>query len=174
MGIDLIIIFTAIIACFKGLKNGLIIALFSVIALIIGLAAALKLSVVVAERISSSSSRLLPFISFLLVFLAAALLVSFVGRILNKSVQLAMLGWINRFAGMILYILIYLIILSILFFYTKQLSLFSEQRFEDSKLYPIIKDLGPWIINSIGKIIPLFKDMFDELQSFFSGIAQKI
>lgn len=174
MGIDVFIILTAITAAFKGLKNGLIIALFSVIGLIIGLAAALKLSVVVAEKISSSSSKLLPFFSFLIVFLAVALLVSIVGRIINKSVQLAMLGWINRFAGMGLYILIYLIILSIIFFYTKQLSIFSDQRFEDSRFYPFIKDLGPWVINSLGKIIPLFKDMFNELQSFFSGIAQKV
>ncbi len=174
MGIDVVIILSAIMACFKGLKNGLITALFSVIALVIGLAAALKLSVVVAEKISSTSSRLLPFISFLIVFLAVVILVSIVGRIINKSVQFAMLGWINRFAGMLLYLLIYFITLSIIFFYTKQLLIISEQRFEDSKFYPLIKDLGPWVINSVGKIIPLFKDMFNELQKFFSGIAQKI
>lgn len=174
MGIDLVIICTAIIACYKGLKNGLIIALFSVLALIVGLAAALKLSVVVAEKISSTSYRLLPFFSFLLVFICATLLVSIVGRIINKSVQLAMLGWINRFAGMVLYLIIYFIILSVIFFYTKQLKIFSEESFAGSKFYPLIKDLGPITINGVGRFIPFFKDMFQELQSFFSGMAQKI
>ena len=174
MGIDLVIIFTSIVACFKGLKNGLIIAVFSVIALIMGLAAALKLSVVVAGLISSSTSRFIPFLSFLIVFLGVALLVSLVGRLLNKSFQIAMLGWVNRLAGLILYLLIYLIILSILFFYIQHLSILNSQNFSDSKFYPVIENLGPGVINNVGKIIPLFKDMFNELQIFFSGVAQKI
>jgi hypothetical protein len=30
------------------------------------------------------------------------------------------------------------------------------------------------VINGIGKIIPLFKDMFAELENFFEKLAQKI
>jgi membrane protein required for colicin V production len=45
--IDIVFAILIIIACIKGYQKGLIIALFSIIAFILGLAAALKLSSVV-------------------------------------------------------------------------------------------------------------------------------
>ena len=48
MIIDIIVVIILILAAIKGFRQGLIVALFSVIAFIVGLAAAIKLSVVVA------------------------------------------------------------------------------------------------------------------------------
>ena len=70
--IDIIFAIIIIIACIKGYQKGLIIAVFSIIAFIIGLAAALKLSAVVAGWLNGQaniSAKWLPFISFALVFL---------------------------------------------------------------------------------------------------------
>ena len=60
-----------ILAIIKGYQKGLIIAIFSIIAFIVGLAAALKLSTVVAAYLKDSisiSAKWLPFIAFALVF----------------------------------------------------------------------------------------------------------
>ncbi|MES2882370.1 MAG: CvpA family protein, partial [Bacteroidota bacterium] len=71
MLLDIIAIGLLIFAIYKGLRKGLIVALFSFIAFIVGLAAALKLSAVAAGYIGqavSISDRWLPVIAFFLVF----------------------------------------------------------------------------------------------------------
>ena len=42
-----------------------------------------------------------------------------------------------------------------------------------SRTYPYIAPWGPKVINNLGKIIPIFKDMFADLEDFFAGIAKK-
>ena len=67
MLIDFIFAALMVIACIKGYQRGLILAVFSIVAFIIGLAAALKLSTVVADWMKDSisvSAKWLPFISF--------------------------------------------------------------------------------------------------------------
>ena len=74
MFIDLVFVVILVVAVFKGLRNGFIIAVFSLLALVIGLAAAMKLSTYAAQYLAGStniSARWLPFVSFLLVFLLA-------------------------------------------------------------------------------------------------------
>ena len=75
MILDIIVAVILILAVIKGYRQGLIVALFSFIALIIGIAAAMKLSVVAAGYIGKAvniSDRWLPIISFAVVFLIGA------------------------------------------------------------------------------------------------------
>ena len=173
MVIDIAFFILMILAIFKGFRKGLIIALFSVIGFIIGLAAALKLSSYVAMRLSeslSSGSKWLPVISFVLVFLAVVILVHLGGRLLQKSVEMIMLGWLNRLGGIIIYVLLYSIVLSIFIFYASMVQLIKPETLADSMIYPYIRDLGPKVIDGLGTIIPWFKNMFTDLQNFFSNI----
>ncbi len=177
MLIDLIFAALILFACIKGYKKGLIIALFSVIAFIVGLAAALKLSAVVASRLSENvnvSGKWLPVISFILVFLVVVLLVNLGGRFIQKTFEVAMLGWVNRIAGVILYILVYSIIYSIFLFYAVQLHIIKEGTIAASQVYPYIQPLGPKVINIIAGIIPIFKDIFAQLEHFFGLVSYKI
>jgi membrane protein required for colicin V production len=43
-----------------------------------------------------------------------------------------------------------------------------------SVVYPYIEHLGPAVMNGLGKVIPLFKDMFAGLQSFFDNAAKEM
>jgi membrane protein required for colicin V production len=177
MLIDLIFFVLIIFACIKGSRKGFIIALFSVVAFIVGLAAALKLSAVVASKLSENvniSGKWLPVIAFILVFLVVALLVNLGGRLIQKSFEIAMLGWLNRIAGILLYILIYTIIYSIFLFYGIQLHIIKEEAILSSKMYPYIQPIGPIVINKIGSIIPIFKDLFTQLEQFFGLVSNKI
>ena len=72
MIIDIAFLLVMVIAIFKGLSKGLIVGIFSLLAFIIGLAAALKLSALVAAYLNKnvlSATKWLPVISFLLVFI---------------------------------------------------------------------------------------------------------
>ena len=177
MVIDVFFLLLLALALFKGLRKGLIVALFSFIAFIAGLAAALKLSTVVAARLSEhtgSSARWLPVVSFILVFIGVALLVSLLGRLLQKTFETAMLGWANRLGGAVFYLLLYSVFYSIFLFYAAQLHLISDETIKASLTYKYLEPLAPYIMNRLGSIIPFFKNMFYQLQQFFENGASKI
>ncbi len=165
-----------IIAVFKGLSKGFIIGMFSLLAFIIGLAAALKLSVVVADYLSKNvmtATKWLPVISFALVFIIVVLLVGLGARLIKKTMQLAMLGWLDRLAGMILYIMLYTIIFSVILFFADKMFLLKSRVISESNTYRYVAPWGPKVINNLGSIIPFFKDMFIHLQAFFESLAHK-
>ena len=171
--IDIIFIIIVIMAAFKGYRRGLIVSLFSILALMVGLAAAMKLSTVAAGYLDQSmnvSARWLPILSFILVFIAAAFIVRLAAKAIEKSVEMAMLGWMNRMAGIILYFMLYTIIFSVILFYGEKAGILSAETFADSTTYGFIKPWGPKAINALGVVIPFFRDMFTELEGFFGRL----
>jgi len=177
MILDVIFAVLMILAIIKGYRRGLIVGVFSLIAIIIGLAAAIKLSTVAADHLGRAmriSDRWLPIISFAVVFLVVVLLVRLGANLIQKMVETVMLGWVNRLGGIILYIAIYTTIFSIILFYFEQMQIIKPVTTENSVTYPFVQPWGPKAINSLGSVIPLFRDMFDDLKEFFGGISKKI
>ena len=176
MILDLIVAVILVVAIFKGFQRGLIVGVFSFIAIIIGLAAAIKLSVVVAAHLGKSvniSERWLPVISFILVFIVVVVLVRLGANLIQRTVETAMLGWVNRLGGIFFYIVIYIAVLSVLLFYADQLHLFKQETFDRSATYAYIRPIGPKAVNTFGTIVPFFKNMFIQLEGFFEGISRK-
>lgn len=176
MFIDVIGSILLVWAGVKGLRNGLIVGLFSFLAFIIGLAAALKLSAVAAEYIGTNTNigkRWLPFVAFAAVFIIVVLLVRLGAKAIEGALQVAMLGWLNKLGGVILYGLLYLFIFSIILFYAEQLHLLKKETLATSVLYPLIQPIAPKIISALGYFLPFFKNMFYELERFFDGISRK-
>src|SRR5882724_11609081 len=106
MILDLIVVIILILAIIKGYRRGLIVGVFSMIAIIIGLAAAIKLSAVVAGYIGKTvkvSDQWLPVISFAVVFLLILLLVRLGAKAIQRTIELGMLGWVNRLGGIIFF-----------------------------------------------------------------------
>lgn len=175
--IDAVFALMILFACINGYKKGLIVASFSILAFIAGIAAALKLSSVVAARLSTNihaTGKWVPVISFVAVFLLVTLIISMTGKLVQKSVEFVMLGWVNRLGGVLLFALLYSIIFSVFLFYARQLNLFDKQSFEKAQCYIFIKPLGPAVINKLGNIIPFFKGMFNLLSDFFNKVSNKI
>lgn len=173
--IDIIFFFLVLMALFKGYRQGFIVAVFSVVALLVGLVAAMKLSVVAAAYLASStniSARWLPVISFALVFLVVVILIRFTSALVQKAAEAVMLGWLNRLAGMVLYLAIYTIVFSVVLFYADKIHLLSASALASSITYPFIRPCGPAVIGAIGYVIPVFKDMFHELEGFFEKIGR--
>lgn len=177
MVIDVAFFIVMIVAVYKGFTKGFIVGIFSFIAFIIGLAAALKLSVIVAHHLQSPSTvtgKWLPVISFALVFIVVVLLVNIGARILKKAVSIVMLGWIDKLAGILLYICIYTIIFSVILFFAEKTFLIKAETVATSSVHDYVAPWGPKVINNLGRIIPVFKDLFSQLQSFFETLGHKI
>lgn len=177
MILDIIVAIILILAIIKGYRQGLIVALFSFIAFIIGLAAALKLSVVAADYIGKAvkvSDKWLPIISFAVVFLIVVLLVRLGAKFIEKTVEIAMLGWANKLGGILLYAGIYILIFSVLLFYAEQMNFIKPETKIASVSYSYIQPWGPKLMDWLGKIIPIFKGMFEDLEDFFDGVSKQV
>lgn len=177
MILDLVFAVLIILAIIKGYQRGLIVGIFSLIAIIIGLAAAIKLSTVVADYIGKAvkiSDQWLPLISFAIVFFVVVLLVRLGANAIQKAAETVMLGWANRLGGIILYIAIYITIFSVVLFYAEQIKLIQPAAKEKSVSYSYVQPWGPKAINGVGSAVPAFKNMFADLENFFGRISEKI
>jgi membrane protein required for colicin V production len=177
MILDIIVAIILILAVIKGYRQGLIVALFSAVAFIIGLAAALKLSAVVADHLGKAvkvSDKWLPIISFAVVFLIVVLLVRLGAKFIQKTVELAMLGWLNRLGGILLYAGLYILIFSILVFYADQMGFIKPETKTESVTYTYIQPWGPKLMDGLGEIIPIFKGMFEDLEDFFDSVSKQV
>lgn len=175
MLIDIIFAILLVLALFRGYSQGLILGIFSFLSIIIGLAAALKLSTVVAGYIGQAvkvSEQWLPLISFILVFIIVVLLVRLGARAVQKSIELVMLGWLNRLGGIIFFVIIYLLVYSVLLFYAEQMKLISGETISQSRTWPYIRPLAPRIIDGMATVLPFFRNMFEDLQEFFGSIGK--
>src|SRR5215213_10863551 len=98
MLIDIILAVLLVIAVIKGYRRGLIVGIFALVAIIVGLAAAIKLSALAAAYIGSAiriADAWLPIVSFIVVFIIVVLLIRLGANLIQKSVEMAFLGWAN-------------------------------------------------------------------------------
>ena len=177
MLLDIIYAVLIVLAALQGYRSGLIVGLFSLVAIIIGLAAAMKLSTVVAGYIGRNvnvSEEWLPLISFVVVFLIVVLLIRWGAKAIEKTVEVALMGWVNKLGGIVFYVALYTIVFSVLLFYAEQMKLLQPETINKSVTYSFVQPWGPKVINGIGAVIPIFRDLFGELEKFFEHIAGKI
>jgi membrane protein required for colicin V production len=176
MFIDVVFLILMVMAVFKGISRGFIVAVFSLLAFIIGLAAALKLSATVATHLHEKMNiggYWLPVLSFLIVFAAVVLLVRWGAMLLKKAAGVVFLGWIDTLTGIVLYAVMYLMIYSVILFFATRIHLISDQTKVDSRTYAFIEPFGPKVMSGIGKVIPFFSHMFSDLTHFFEKVSKK-
>jgi membrane protein required for colicin V production len=175
--IDIIFFIILFLAIVKGWKKGLILGLFSMICGLIGLAAAVKLSAVLATHMRTDlhmASRWLPLISFILVFVLVVMMIGWAGRLLEKLIKLVLLEWLNKLGGILLFVIFYLSIYSVILFYGIKTPFISKQATVGSHFYSLIAPFGPAVIRLITGFIPFGHDMFAALEGFFNNIARDI
>lgn len=174
MIIDLIFLVLFVLAVFKGYSKGFIVAICSFLAILAGLAAATKLSVVVANYIGENTfvgKQWLPFLSFVVVMVIVFFVVKWIAFLLRGSAKVLLLGWLDKLGGIVFFAIIYLAVYSVLLFYATQMNLLKPETIAQSKTYMYVEPFGPKMINAIGYVIPIFKNIFEELQDFFSTLA---
>lgn len=176
MLIDVFFIAILVTAIFKGYSKGFIMAVFSTLSILIGLIAATKLSAVLANYLHKNAHidmYWLPIISFTLVMIAVVLVVRLMAKFVQKTFEVAMLGWANRIAGIILFFLLYTTVLSVVIFFAEKIGFISAENVASSKTYSFIQPWGPFAIDAVGYIVPIFKNLFQQLSNFFDAVAAK-
>jgi membrane protein required for colicin V production len=176
MVIDVLFLILLLLAAIKGFKKGFIVAVFSFLSFILGIAIAIKCSVIVAHTIEQHTKlhgAWLPFVSFLLIIIVVSLIVYQLAKLLENAIQLVLPSIFNKLAGFVLYAVLYTFIFSVFLFYAFQLHALPQQVANESISYPIIKPVAPWVIDRAATVFPVFKNMFEQLTVFFEKVIHK-
>jgi membrane protein required for colicin V production len=173
MIIDALLSVLLILAIIRGYRKGLVVGVFSFLSVLIGLAAAVKLSAWLAREVEVQlhwHSAWLPFLSFLGVLLGVMLLVRLGANLIQTFLEVIFAGWINKAGGILMYILLYGTLFSTVLFYLEKIQLVGPDMVAGSYSYPYIHRIGPVVLESMGKILPVFKGMFGELSAYFEQL----
>ena len=150
--IDIIIGLILLIAAITGLKKGLIAELASLAALVLGIWGAIEFSYITTDFLVKNfnlETEYLSIISFIVTFIVIVILVHIVGNSVNKLVEVAMLGFLNKPAGLIFGVLRSALVLSILLLVfdriNQDVEIISQKTKTESRLYEPVRKLAPSI-----------------------------
>ena len=151
---DIIVGIILIFFFLKGLKNGFIIELASVVALVAGIIAAVVFSDAVSHWLSDYiTTRFLSILSFFIVLIAVVIAVNLVAKMLDRLIKAIALGWLNRLIGALFGMLKAALIISVLLLLLNVFGLserwFSTEMKRSSYLYMPLKELAPRTLDLI-------------------------
>lgn len=173
MIIDIIAITLIIIFFVRGYMKGLIVAVFSLLAFVLGVICALKLSETLASYLLEKgyvSSGWAQLVSYIVLFVGVVWIVRLIAKAIESLLGAVMLGWVNKGLGGIVYAFLAVFICSSVFWLVREMSLFSEETIEASKTYTYIEPVAPWVASKLGVIWPMAKEVFSDLERFFSNV----
>lgn len=176
MIIDIVFAIGLLLAFIIGLRKGLIHSIVSLIAIVVGIMAAVYLSELTSVYIDkwfNISSQYLPIISFLLIFIIIYLLFRLLENVLEGFFEILQLNFLNKLAGAIIWGIIWILFFSTILFYSNNMQLLALDTKAESIVYEKIEPLAPKTIETIGKIIPPVKNIFNSLQEWFKEIEIK-
>jgi len=173
--LDVLLLIPILFGAWKGFKKGLIIELFTFLALLVGIYAAIHFSDYMVNILNDNmdmNGKYIPVAAFILTFLIVGAMVYFLGIVLEKAVSVVQLGALNKFAGIVFgatkMLFVSSIIVVVLEAIDQQNSFISKELKDSSLLYEPFKKVS---FNTI----PAFKDseLFKK-KSFFNKIIDGV
>lgn len=102
--VDILILIPIVYAAWKGFQHGIIIEVFTLLALLVGIYVGIHFSDYTAKILKSNfdwDSPYLPVVAFTLTFLAVGAMVYFAGKVIEKMVKVTQLTPINKVFGIL-------------------------------------------------------------------------
>lgn len=147
--LDIIILICLIPALIQGIFKGFISQAISIISLILGAWASARFAGVVCQWLSqylSGSEQTLKIAAFVLIFILTIVILTLLGRLLEKIVTLVMLGWVNRLLGAMFALMKWLLVMGLLALAFNSINetfqLVDPELIAQSHLYPMITGIA--------------------------------
>ncbi|MGB0422908.1 MAG: CvpA family protein [Flavobacteriales bacterium] len=154
--IDLILIIPLAWAAYKGFKKGFIIEIFSLLALFAGVYGGIHFSDGVANWLDQTiqiKEKYLPVVSFAVTFIGVVVLVFYLGKLIEKAINMAAMKPLNKLAGALFSVLKYGLIMSVILGFllpiNKNLDLIKQSTINESVLAKPIEGLATTVIPAV-------------------------
>lgn len=154
--VDIIIIVPIIYAAWAGFRKGLIIEIFTLLALLVGIYAGIHFSDWTADLIAEKIDidvNYLPVVAFTVTFLAVGAMVYFAGKVIERILKIVQLSPINRILGLLFGVIKMVYVLSIIIIlmetYDERGNFIPDSVKEESSLYDPVKTIASATIPAI-------------------------
>ncbi len=168
--LDIIILVPLVIGAWKGFRDGLIVELFSFLALILGIVGGFKLLHVVMEFMREKwdiNGEWLPILAFLLIFVAIIVLTNIVGKTLSKLVNVTFLGVFDKLGGAVLAVFKWALGISVLIWILNRMDLeLPNEWIGDSMIYPYLEPMAEYMWDLVSYIFPVAGDFFEQIKDY--------
>lgn len=145
--IDIVFLIPAAWFGYRGLKNGLVYELASVLALILGVWATVRFSGVLATKLGDSQTYKV--IAFVLIFVAVLVAVHFAGQVVEKFIKLLIPGAVNNIVGLLFGVFKVMIVFSVIFMFVAKVDkkevIIKPDTKEKSFSYKYIEPVAPFL-----------------------------
>ncbi len=147
--LDIIILIPLLLFAFRGLKNGIIMEIFTLIALILGIWGALEFSFITEAYLIEQfqwDNKYLGVIALVITFVLVVVGVYLVGKVIQKLFQAVALGMLDKLLGFLFGVMKGLLILTLIVHiyngFDKKSQLIHEEVKEASFCYPILLQIN--------------------------------
>lgn len=157
--LDIILLVCFIPAIIGGIRKGFIAQVVAIISIVLGVWLSVKFTSIVGNWLSQwiqTSEQLINVISFAVIFIAVAVILYTIGKLLEKTIRIIMLGWLNRLLGALFAMLKCILILGFLIIIFNAINtrfgLVPASMLNESLLYAPFKDIAD-------SVFPYFKEL---------------
>ncbi|MEN9949746.1 MAG: hypothetical protein RLY85_498 [Bacteroidota bacterium] len=169
MAIDIVALIILFLALYKGWTQGLVMAIFTFVSYILALVIAFKFSGWVASNYLQDldqGGRWPTILAFLMVMIGVMILVRIAGKLIEKSLELMLMGVFNKLAGIVLFCTIHFTLYAVLLVYLKNFRLVSHELIRSSQVAPMLVNWGVWVVEVFAGWIPELKNLFNQTVIF--------
>jgi membrane protein required for colicin V production len=164
--IDIILLIPCLWFGYQGFNKGLVVSMATLLALGIAIWAAIHFSDLIAHLVRSYiNEEYEGLISFSIIFIGVVILVMLLGKLLEKTVNMAKLSIVDKIGGAAFGVCKVLLIVSVVFMiferFDKKYNLMGTPYKEGSMLYYPVLSISGWIIPSL-EDSETFKDKNEE------------
>ncbi|MCO5258868.1 MAG: CvpA family protein [Crocinitomicaceae bacterium] len=169
--VDILLLIPIGYGVYKGFKNGFIIEICTLLAVLVGIYAGIHFSDGTANFLKSNwniQSQYMPVIAFTFTFLAVGAIIYFGGKMLEKAVSVAHLSPLNKFLGILFGTIKVLYILSVFIVmlesYDEKNDFIKNETKQSSLLYEPVKNLSTTTIPRIKESTIYLSNLYQKEQ----------
>jgi len=171
--LDIILLIPLVFGAVLGFRKGLLLEIIGILAFVLAIVGGfrlMQLGITYLKDYFEGIDHLLPFISFIIIFLAIILLINMLGKVVKKMIDMTLLGGVDKFAGALVGMVKWAIGISIILFLTINFGIELPGQDEDLVLYPFMVDLGPNIISALDVVLPFAEEMLESIKELLSPL----
>lgn len=156
---------------FMGFRKGLLLELVSLVALVLAILGGLKLldtALPLMAGFIGDAHGLLPYVTFLVVFVGIILLIHLGGLLLKKVVDFTPFGLFDNVLGAILGGLKWCLALSLLLYVSDMAGIsVSKDTAAASMIYPVVLKTTPYALDILSYVLPFIKALITSVRQHF-------
>ncbi|MCC9136392.1 CvpA family protein [Pontibacter silvestris] len=168
---DIFLALPLLYGAFQGFRKGLMLELVSLVALVLAILGGMKLldtTIPVMREYVGDAGGLLPYVTFLVVFICIILLIHTAGLILKKVIDFTPFGFFDNLLGGVLGLLKWCLGLSLLLYMSELAGItITEETSANSVVYPFVLKTTPYALDVLSYVMPFVKALMVSLKQQF-------